>query len=221
MSQIKYTHFNLGKNTVQAIFAIHVKKRYYNTVQGEFMSKDIKTEIDKEDYTAPKAGDPLPVIKKGDKVSAHTYSRKELIFIETYIETLDKAQALKAASMSSRQLENNKYLQEECLKLQRIIQKKHRLKIAGAKHIALMEKFEDTFDKAVESKDAKTQVGMSSTLARMSEAAMRASGEFKDAEQAHGAQIQVNINIGGNEEEVAPTIEGEATEVKINTGDKD
>jgi len=173
-----------------------------------------RTKIEPKDYQLPVPTDAAPPVHV--KPKPHIYTDKEMKFIDKYVETLDRHTALKYSGMTLTQLKKNKYVMNELMKLQNIAQKKHRLKMAGANHMGLMEKFEDLFDEAVESKDYKTAVGMSSTLARSSEAAMRASGEFKDERQEQGLNIQVNINMG---EEKPKTIEGEATTINIDTGD--
>lgn len=176
-----------------------------------------KTKIEESEYKTPAVTDTPPALPRHYKPDAHVYTAKEIKFLDVYVETLDKDQALKASGLKMAQLKKNKYIMDELLKLQRICQKKYRLKMAGAKHMDLMDKVEDVFDQAVEGKDLKTAVGASSTLARMSEAAMRASGEFKDERADNGVHIQVNINMGDEEPK---TIEGEATTINIDTGEE-
>jgi hypothetical protein len=170
------------------------------------------TGIDDSEYTLPAADTTTTEVSVDVKPDPHIYTAKEIKFLDVYCDTLDKATALKEAGLKLEQVKRNKYLMNELEMLQRIAQKKHRLRMAAAKHLDLMEKFEDEFDK-VKGKDNKAAVGYSSTLARMSETTLRASGEFAEKKTGSGVNLSVNITIGGEQEPL--TVEGEVIDVEV------
>jgi hypothetical protein len=175
------------------------------------------TDITGDDYQLPAVDttkDQAPVLH--EKPKPHIYTAKEIKFLDVYCDTLDRVAACKASGLKLEQVKKNKYLMHELEMLMRVAQKKHRMRMAGAKHLDLMEKFEDEFDKT-KGKDNKAAVGYAGVVARMSEAAMRASGEFKEETTDKGVNVQVNIKIGGDDE--PKTIDGEIIDVEVEDAD--
>jgi hypothetical protein len=141
----------------------------------------------------------------------HLFSPNHLRFLEVYTETLDINQALKETGMTRYQVEKSEYLKREIQFINQAAMLKHRAKSAVGRHERLMEKFEGTFDK---SGDSKVKSSMASTLARMSEASLRASGEFSEKPDASGVTgVQVVINIGDSSKALE-SIEGTVIDVK-------
>ena len=76
---------------------------------------------------------------------------------------------------------------------------KHRVKSAMGTHQRLMAKFEKRFDETL---DGKLEGTLASVLAKMSEASLKAEGEFSDGSQNNvGVGLQIVMNIGNPKEE--------------------
>lgn len=81
---------------------------------------------------------------------------------------------------------------------------------AAKKHLELMKKFEEDYD----STDLKSQnkSGLSSTLARMSDANLKATGMYGNTEASKGTKVEINIDLSGNPSAKEPDIVIEATD---------
>ena len=147
-------------------------------------------------------------------VAPHFFSEKQVKFLEVYTETMDLVQACEASGLKPPQIRKNPYLMHEVALVNRTYMYQHRAKQALPRHERLMDKFEKEFDEGgVDLK--KTAM---STLARMSEAALRAAGEFSEKEQNTGISgVQVVINIGqsaqNSEERPVVDIQAEVRDV--------
>lgn len=139
---------------------------------------------------------------------------RELRFLQVYTETLDLEKAWREAGYSSKRVPmNNGFVQEQM----KFIEMNKRYSVQGAlaleNHHRLMNKFEDGYDEAVSVQDRKAAVGYSSTLARMSEASMKAAGEFDEVSRdSSHTNIQVNIGFFGDQQKEPPAITVEATQ---------
>ena len=162
--------------------------------------------LKKTRQTAPK------FLRTSDSALAapHFFSPKHVRFLEAYAETLDFKAACAAAEMRPAQVTRNPYLVNEVRLINRNLSFKYRSKTALGNHWRLMEMVEA----AMVYGGQEIQRTAMSTLARMSEAAMRASGDFGDDAQVTGIQgVQVVINIGGAPPQEPPAIDVEATSV--------
>ena len=161
--------------------------------------------IGKDEYKVPTTGtEKLP---GKEKQELHFYTKKEIEFLDVYAETLDKDAARKASGMTVRQIERNSYLAKEIRIIQKMVQKKHRLKTMKMNHLRMMEKFEEDYDKLKDEGDNRSAVGMAGTLARMSETGMKATGDFhQEKDNTSGMQVSININLEHNYDE-PPTID--------------
>lgn len=130
---------------------------------------------------------------KADAVP-HFFNAKQVKFLEVYAETLDFERACKDSEMAPAQVKRNPYILNEIKEINQAAMFKHRGQAAKGTHLRLMDKFEKEFDNT---KDVKLKSSAMSTLARMSEANMRAAGEFGDQQENTGISgVQVVINIG-------------------------
>ena len=147
--------------------------------------------------------------KNGSLMKPHLFSPKHLQFLEIYTDTLDVEMAMKETGMTRYQVQKSEYLMRELRLINEAAMLKHRAKSALGRHERLMDKFENLFDR---SGDAKVKGSAMSTLARMSEASLRASGEFSEKQEAGGITgVQVVINIG--ESKTVESVEGSVIDV--------
>jgi hypothetical protein len=130
----------------------------------------------------------------GSKNAAiHKFSPRHLKFLEVYAETLDYKKALRTAEMRAKDVTNSAYLLNEIKLINQAASLKHRNKSALGTHHRLMQKFEKQFD----AEYGKNKTPYASVLAKMSDTALKAAGEFTDHQENTGfAGIQVTINIG-------------------------
>jgi hypothetical protein len=121
-------------------------------------------------------------------------------FLGHYAETLDKHAALKVSGLKWHQVSKNPYMMAELERLQECAMFAHRAKSTVGNHHRLMDKFERAYDKAG---DARIKQGYAGVIARMSDSAMKAAGEFGD-DDGGGAfvGVQVVLNFGGRPESV-------------------
>lgn len=146
-------------------------------------------------------------------VTPHYFTGKQVQFLEAYSETLDYQEACKKSGLSLAGVKKCPYLVEEVKRINQAAMFKHRGKSALGNHHRLMEKFEREFDNKLASAEMKK--ASMSTLARMSEASMRAAGEFDDkGEDAGGVTgVRVVINIAAPESSEAKPTEGSVIDV--------
>jgi len=156
------------------------------------MSEDKRTE-DAHKRLA-KHRDSLPPV---DPDQVHIYFKSEVKFLDIYAETLDYKLACREANLKPHEVRRNTYLMKELKKVQRMVQKRHLMKAIKGKHMQLLEKFDEQYDALTKNPDTqKEAVTMAGNLARMTDSAMRANGEFRDIEHAIGKQVNVTINLG-------------------------
>lgn len=134
------------------------------------------------------------------------FAGNQVQFLEAYAECLDVKVACEKAGMTLAQVKKCPYIAEEVKNINQAAMFKHRVKSSLGTHFRLMQKFEGEFDKPLASADMKKAA--MSTLARMSEASLRAAGEFGEQVENTGISgVQVVINIG------APPPEGPVLDV--------
>lgn len=83
-------------------------------------------------------------------------------------------------------------------------------KSAAQKHLELMEKFEGDYDNTDLDHSNKPQ--FAGTLARMSDASLRATGQFNQQKQSGGVKVEINIDLGGKEDPPPVDVEHEVIE---------
>lgn len=134
----------------------------------------------------------------------HYFSQKQIRFLEVYSETMDIAEACKQSGMTRYQVQKSPYLNAEIQLINQAAMFKHRNTVALGRHERLMEKFEQEFDNNQYDKDYKKSV--MSTLAKMSETSLKASGAFTERKENTGilgVQVVINIGDGGKKLESA------------------
>jgi hypothetical protein len=144
---------------------------------------------------------PVPFRAKRVKVSRETlagnkktyfFNQPQQVFLDAYSETLDFKESCKKAGLKPAAVKKNAYLIQEINYINQAAMAKHRSKAALGNHHRLMEKFENAFDKG----DSKVKSAAMGTLAKMSEASMKAAGEFVETVQNSAVSgVQVFINI--------------------------
>lgn len=148
---------------------------------------------------------PLPVRKvrlrvnkylaaPGKAVKPHYFTEKQKKFMEVYAESLDFQKALKESGLTKNMVDKNDYLQQEIKLIEEAYLIQHRTNLAIGHHQRLFKKFERDYDR---SENAKFKASMAGVLAKMSEAAMKANGDFADKEQVDTTNgIKVIMNFG-------------------------
>lgn len=182
---------------------------------SEDTGKKRPAKIKREDLQLPVRKIPAASIKfllpRADKsATPHFFTERHLRFLEAYAETLDMKTALDKSGMTRNQVTKSPYLTREVLMINQAAGMRHRNKISLGRHERLMEKFEGEFDGTYD-KDYKKS--MASTLARMSEASLKAAGEFTERQENTGITgVQVVINIGDGGQEVK-SVEGTVIDI--------
>jgi hypothetical protein len=150
----------------------------------------------------------MPASRKD--VVPHYFTANQVKFLEAYAETLDIDMACERAGITKNSVKKSPYLAEEIKFINQASMFKHRAAAALGTHLRLMDKFEREFDT---SWDPKVKSSMASNLAKMSEASMRASGEFSERVENTGISgVQVVINIGDGKE--VKSVEGTVIDVQ-------
>lgn len=136
------------------------------------------------------------------------FNPKHLKFLDVYSETLDFSYACKESGLRRENILKNRHLAKEVEFINNMAALKYRNKVALATHQRLMEKFEDCHDSA---DDPKVAANYASTVARMSDANLRAAGEFHDhGTPKVGNAVQVVINIGEEKSDKPDCVEVKA-----------
>lgn len=143
-------------------------------------------------------------------------NREDLNFLQEYNKDLDIERALKDSGLKKSQLKPAKDRGQALLLEMKNIQAAHMAAIqmnapaAARKHLELMQKFEDDYDAT----DLKSQnkSGLSSTLARMSDANLKATGHYGQAERSQGTKVEINIDLSGHNKKAEEIIEVKADE---------
>lgn len=147
----------------------------------------------------------------------YKFSPKHMKFLDVYSETLDFSQAKRESGLRTDVIMKNRHLSREMKYIEEMAALRYRNKVAIGTHQRLMKKFEECHDGADDPKIAATYAR---TLASMSDAAMRAAGEYHDhGTPKVGNAVQVVINVGKPEE--AECIEVSAEDVQIVREDGD
>jgi len=142
-------------------------------------------------------------------------NKKEIEFLHEYNKDLDIGRALKAAGLTKKALDtHSKQGQAILLEMREINEMWHRAirmnsQAAATKHLELMEKFEADYDTA----DIKNQNkgSLSGTLARMSDANLKATGHYAKEGGPSGTKVEINIDLSGKKDEPEIKITGEDT----------
>ena len=131
----------------------------------------------------------------------HTLTGKQVSFLTHYSTTMDMNEAIKMAgyrdaSTSKKNLLNNPWIKAEVDEIDRRyrLQWKLNANMTAAKHIELMEKMEKMMD------DGNDKVA--NPLAKMSEVALKATGQLDRDVGTQAVPVTVNINIGKKTEDV-------------------
>lgn len=144
----------------------------------------------------------------------HDFQAKDKLFLETYAETLDLKQALSVSGVTRERLNSKPFLLTQVDKITNLNMYSVQAKTVVGTHYRLLEKFEKDYDTAKEEGDSKLQQGLASTLSRMTDTAMKASGDFaKSKEQGPLTNVQVVINMGDAPPEIPPPV----VEIKAST----
>jgi hypothetical protein len=144
---------------------------------------------------------------------------QEINFLHEYNKDLDVERALKATGLKKGALNPHKEQGQALLLEMQQISKDWQAAIrmntqaAAAKHMELMEKFEKDYDSA----DIKNQnkSGLSGTLARMSDANLKATGHYASEDKGGGTKVEINIDLGGGDKDKA-----KEPDIKITSGDE-
>lgn len=152
------------------------------------------------------------------------FTAKDKMFLELYAQTLDLKQAKKESGITTDRLNSNPFLLTQVDRITQLNMYSIQAKTIIGTHYRLMEKFEQDYDEAKVEGDSKLQQGLASTLSRMTDTAMKASGEFfPEKEQQITTAVQVVINMGTQQEkkeaDVDP-IEQQIVDVIATTKDK-
>lgn len=142
-------------------------------------------------------------VKPDNAPAEYRFNTAQHTFLSAYAETLDMQAALKASGLRAFQVNKNPYLQAELERLHECAMFAHRAKSTVGNHQRLMAKFEQAYDRTG---DARIKQGYAGVLARMSDSAMKAAGEFsEDDGTGTFVGVQVVLNFGGRPEDVKPS----------------
>jgi hypothetical protein len=138
----------------------------------------------------------VPSLKNDGEI--YVFTAEAIRFFDNYTQTMDEAQAFEAAGIESRRRSeflNNPYVQGEMDKIQQAWSLSHRMKAGYAvgEHHRLMQKFEKSFD----SSSGKVQAGYAGTLAKMSEASLKATGVIGADNAPTVPNVVINLDMGG------------------------
>lgn len=146
---------------------------------------------------------------KGGLPDFYRFSLKQLQFLEEYARDLDINRAAKEVGAAVKTVRGNWLTQE---KFQAEIEAIHRIwqtnirmtaEHATARHIELMDKVEDEFDKADGASD---KAKLAAPLAKMSDSYLKAAGKFATGGDQKGIHVTINIDLG---EDRTIAVEGE------------
>ena len=158
--------------------------------------------VEKAKQALQEAQEPSVPAKPED---VHIYYKYEKTFLDIYSKTFDFTLACKEAGMRPFEVRRNNWLMQECKKLERMAKKIHRMNVAKGTHMELLDKFDRHYDELKKDPEKqKEAVTMAGNLARMSDSAMRANGEFRDNDVSAGMQVNINIDLGGQDYADAP-----------------
>lgn len=157
----------------------------------------------------------------GALVDVYPFGREDIQFLAEFQRDLDWKRALEAAGLPPTQKQINKMTDIHTRYGQAVMREVARIQddwtrsirmnahASARKHLELMEKFEKDYD----GMDLKNQnkSGLSSTLARMSDASLKATGHYGQEKQGSGLKVEINIDLGGLSAPADP-IEGEIVE---------
>ena len=172
-----------------------------------------KRKVSKEDLLKPlsvrkvrlKVNKFLMPASRADAVP-HYFSGNQVQFLEFYSELLDVKQACEKSGMTLAQVKRCPYLAQEIKSINQAAMFKHRVKSSLGTHFRLMDKWEKEFDKPLATADMKKAA--MSTLARMSEAGLRAAGEFSENVEHTGITgVNVIMNFGADVSEVIQVVD--------------
>lgn len=149
----------------------------------------------------------------GEKgVEPYFFKPKQHKFLEVYAETGDVKKACQESGLPLNMVKKNDYICQEMALIEKAFQVKHRVKMAMPNHQRLMSKFEKDYDNLPNMQ----KPSMASVISRMSEATLKASGEF--AEERHTPVhngVQVIINLGPEEDEGDDGFTGQVIDVNV------
>lgn len=144
----------------------------------------------------------------GDLVEFYHFRPKQIEFLKEFQKDCDLERAGKAVGYSKSTLQKfldpHTELGQAMLREIRAIQEdwmkaiKLNAQKSAVKHLELMEKFENDYDQA----DLKSPVkGMlAGTLAKMSDASLKATGQFNREGTSSGVRVEINIDLTSNQE---------------------
>lgn len=149
------------------------------------------------------------------------FKPQHITALQEYQKDLDIDRACKAAGLSAYQKKclldpttsQGLAFLKECKNIQEQYTKAIELNAnsSAVKHIELMRKFEQDYDRT----DIKSQnkSGLASTLARMSDTSLKATGQFTKEGTGGGTKVEINIDLSSNakSEEELPPIDVEVT----------
>lgn len=140
----------------------------------------------------------------------YRFSLKQLRFLEEYAKHLDINRAAREVETAVKTVRGNWLVQE---KFQAEIEAIHKIwktnirmtaEHATARHIELMDKVEDEFDKAI---GAANKAKLASPLAKMSDSYLKAAGKFATDGTQKGISVTINIDLGDSDKPIE--VEGE------------
>lgn len=165
-----------------------------------------------------KPGIPVAGVKYGQPVyedELHYFTEAQIRYLETYIETLDKTKAAKAAGIRQRDVWRSKHFEKAITDINYLTRLKWREKVSQQDHIRLLHKFEGMLDEMWSKEKYKEATTMAGNLLKGSETLMKATGQFAHEDISSGNMVSVNINIGGSAE---VTADQETQTIDIDTG---
>ena len=155
-------------------------------------------------------------VKRNAQIVAgpNKFTIKDKVFLETFSDTLDVQQSLKASGLTKSQLNHSPFLLTQIDDITKLNMYSIRSRTVIGTHYRLLEKFETDYDEAKSMGDGKLQQGLASTLSRMTDTAMKASGDFATAkDQGAATNVQVVINMGTNKDN--PSTDGTQNEQPV------
>lgn len=137
----------------------------------------------------------------GELESFYPFSKQEIDFLQEHNKDLDIERALKASGLKKKALSKYTAQGQALLREMRATQSEWQKAIrmnssaAATKHLELMKKFEKDYDDA----DMKNQNkgSFAGTLARMSDASLKATGHYGQEKAGGGTKVEINIDLSG------------------------
>mgnify|MGYP006879613821 CR=1 FL=1 len=152
-------------------------------------------------------------------VEFYPFSPQQIQALQEYQKDLDFDRACKAVGLSANAKKNLKDPTradgQAFLKEMMEIQKEYQVAIklnansSAVKHLELLQKFEADYDTADINNQNKGS--LASTLAKMSDTSLKATGQFNNGEMGGGMKVEINIDLGTNAPEqldIEDAIEG-------------